>query len=173
MTESTSSEEMQTQIEQLYQAYQRPIQAHLERLTRNYEVAQDLCQETFLKALRHCNGHEQPANVSAWLYRIATNTAYDYLRRQQRIQFLPLLAELDNAYTKSLEAKLVLTDSVQDALRQIPLPEQITLVLYCYQGYSTREIAAALGCSSGAVRLRLLRGRKRFRQTYQEQGVPT
>lgn len=171
MTESTNSKELQRQIEQLYQTHQRPIQAHLVRLTRNYDVAQDLCQETFVKALRHWNGHEQPANVTAWLYRIATNTAYDYLRRQQRIQFLPLLAELDHVHDRSLETRLALTTSVQDALRQIPLPEQIPLVLYCYQGYSTHEIAAALGCSSGAVRLRLLRGRKRFRQAYQGQGA--
>src|SRR3954465_1006970 len=78
-------------IELLYEEYQRPLLAYLTRLVSDREAAEDLCQETFIKAMRSWEQRDTSASASAWLYRIATNTAYDYLRRRRRIRFTALL----------------------------------------------------------------------------------
>ncbi len=153
----------------LYARYQQPILVHLTRLVRDEATAEDLCQETFIKALRNWHRHDPQASAAAWLYRIATNTAYDYLRRQRRIHFTSLPQTemlLSSAYTP--ENRLELDEPVQMALGQIPPHERIPLVMHSCNGYSTQEIADTLGCSTGAIKSRLFRARARFRQVYQQ-----
>lgn len=155
-------------VESLYQNYQRPILAYLTRLVSDRETAEDLCQDTFIKAFRSWSQHNPNANPASWLYRIATNTAYDHLRRRRRIRFtsLPDLEPyLDSA--PSVESHLDESEPVQAALAQLPTQYRVALVLHSCEGRSTQEIAAALGCSNSAVKTRLFRARERFRQVYQ------
>src|SRR5688500_18305919 len=84
-------------IEQLYQDHRQPILRYLDRLVSDRETAEDLCHETFTKALRHWKELEQVAVARSWLYRIATNTAYDYLRRRRRVAITPLTDEHEAA----------------------------------------------------------------------------
>ena len=79
-----------TTVESLYAAYRGPLLAHLTRLVDDRATAEDLCQETFLKVLRAWETGAPIVNVSAWVYRIATNTAYDHLRRRRCIHFTSL-----------------------------------------------------------------------------------
>ena len=62
-------------IEQLYHEYREPILRYLERLIGEREAAEDLTDETFLKAVRHWEQHDPAASAKSWLYRIARNTA--------------------------------------------------------------------------------------------------
>jgi RNA polymerase sigma-70 factor (ECF subfamily) len=166
ITESWSS--AGAAVERLYEAYRRPILAHLTRLVSDREVAEDLCQETFLKALRGWEARDPAASASAWLYRIATNTAYDYLRRRRRIHFIRLNdfdQPLGSEY--AIESQLDEGEPVQRALAQLPPIYRLPLVLHSLEGRSTQEIANALGCSTSAVKTRLFRARARFRQLYQ------
>jgi RNA polymerase sigma-70 factor, ECF subfamily len=157
------------QFEELYSALQRPILAHLARLVGDREAAEDLCQESFLKALRAWEQRDPQASGAAWLYRIATNTAYDYLRRRRRIAFMPLLdTDQPPSATPSMEHRLDEGEPVERALRQLPPLYRVPLVLHSYEGHSTQEIASALGCSTSAVKTRLFRARERFRQVYVE-----
>ena len=80
-------------VEQLYQEHHQPILRYLDRLVSDRETAEDLCQDTFIKALRHWNELEQQALARSCLYRIAKNTAYDYLRRRRREASTPLTDE--------------------------------------------------------------------------------
>jgi RNA polymerase sigma-70 factor (ECF subfamily) len=156
-----------TAIEQLYQAHYRALLTHLTRLVGDHMAAEDLCQETFTKALRGWGTQPQIINQAAWLYRIATNTAYDHLRRRRRIHFAPLY-EGDEApeCAESMEARLDAQEPVQRALAQLPPEARRLLVLTSYLGHSTHELATALACSDAAVRLRLFRARERFRKAY-------
>src|SRR3954469_19253413 len=77
-------------IEALYRAQHGPLLAYLIRLVGDHAAAEDLCHEAFLKAFRSWDQQAEILNVNAWLRRIATNTAYDYLRRRRRIHFSPL-----------------------------------------------------------------------------------
>lgn len=156
-------------IETLYQDYQRPILAYLTRLVNDRETAEDLCQETFVKAIRHWAEHNPESSAVAWLYRIATNTAYDYLRRRRRICFLPLLeSDPFPDDSRSMEARLDAHEPVHMALEQIPPIYRIPLMLHTCEGRSTHEIAERLGCSNSAIKTRLFRARQRFRQVYQD-----
>ena len=155
-------------IEMLYEAYQRPVLAYLTRLVSDREAAEDLCQETFIKAMRGWEGRDQTANVVAWLYRIATNTAYDHLRRRRRIRFTPLL-DVDHppSGAHTMESRVDEEEPVRHALAQLPAMYRLPLVLHSCEGHSTQEIADALGCSNSAIKTRLFRARERFREVYQ------
>jgi RNA polymerase sigma-70 factor (ECF subfamily) len=155
-------------VASLYETYQRPILVYLRRLVHDHEVAEDLCQETFIKALRRWDTRDPAASVSAWLYRIATNTAYDFLRRRRRIRFTALG---DSEYVQfaadSPELNIGDQEPVQQALAQIPPMYRLPLLLHSCEGHSTQEIATRLGCSNSAVKTRLFRARARFREVYQ------
>jgi RNA polymerase sigma-70 factor (ECF subfamily) len=155
-------------IEALYQSHQQHLLAYLTRLVSEREAAEDLCQETFIKALRGWEQRNPGASASAWLYRIATNTAYDYLRRRRRIRFMPLLdGEPLPSGASSMETRLDEGEPVIAALAQLPPIYRVPLLLHSCAGRSTQEIADALGCSNSAVKTRLFRARERFRQVYQ------
>lgn len=156
-------------IERLYQSHYGALLAHLIRLVGDHMLAEDLCQETFLKALRGWEQQAAIANQTAWLYRIATNTAFDHLRRRRRFHFAPLY-ECDSSADEAGQAELIerrvdTQGPVRRALAQLP-PESRRLLLSSTAGHSTQELAAALECSDAAVRLRLFRARERFRKVY-------
>src|ERR671931_582775 len=107
-------------VELLYEQYQRPVLAYLTRLVSDREAAEDLCQETFIKAIRGWEQRDPSASVAAWLYRIATNTAYDFLRRRRRIRFTSLIdSDQPPSGEHSMESRLDEQEPVQKALDQI------------------------------------------------------
>ena len=154
-------------LEALYHEHRRPLLAYLARIVDDREAAEDLCQETFLKALRSWERHEPPASPAAWLYRIATNTAYDHLRRRRRAILAPLVEVDALAGRSGPGAGLDESAGVRHALAQLPARYRVPLLLHACAGHSLQEIADALGCSHAAVKMRLLRARERFRQVYQ------
>jgi RNA polymerase sigma-70 factor (ECF subfamily) len=154
-------------VASLYEDYQRPMLAYLTRLVSDRETAEDLCQETFIKALRGWDARDPQASVTAWLYRIATNTAYDHLRRRRRIRFTPLNDTDNPNVEESPEGRVGEQEPVRLALAQLPPMYRLPLVLHSCDGHSTQEIAEVLGCSNSAVKTRLFRARERFRQVYQ------
>jgi len=156
------------EIETLYQEYQRPMLAYLTRLVSDRETAEDLCQETFIKAMRRWDQHDPEASPSAWLYRIATNTAYDHLRRRRRLSFTSLLENQPLADDQAMEDQLDAREPVQQALAKIPAMYRLPLLLHTCEGHSTQEIASALGCSNSAIKTRLFRARERFREVYHD-----
>lgn len=170
MLPRTASQQASEQaVERLYQDYQRPVLAYLTRLISDHEAAEDLCQETFIKAMRGWGDKDPTASEAGWLYRIATNTAYDYLRRRQRIRFQPLDdgEQGGTARWHPLESHLDEQEPVRRALALLPEMYRLPLMLHSYEGRSTQEIASALGVSNSAVKTRLFRARERFRQVYQ------
>ncbi|MBC8448698.1 MAG: RNA polymerase sigma factor [Chloroflexi bacterium] len=157
-------------FEQLFRDYQQPILNYLYRLVGDAARAEELTQDAFVKAYRALPRLPAGANRRAWLYRIATNTGYDHLRRRRLVQWLPLL-ERDNPsfIHNGPEDSWGQQDAVQRALAQLPSRHRTVLILYSVQGYSTKEIAALLDISPGAVKTRLCRAREKFRQVYGEE----
>lgn len=154
-------------IERLFERYQRQITAHLARLVGDACVAEDLCQDTFAKALRGWPCGEPPANCSAWLYRIATNTAYDHLRRRRRIHFAPL----EVAGSAHAEPRDDSREEVRAALADVPERYRVPLLMHTCDGFTLDEIADRLGCTAAAVKMRLFRGRAHFRAAYARAGA--
>ena len=163
--------EQQTQhsdlFEQLFQEYQQPILNYVYRLLGDRARAEEVAQDAFVKAYRALPKLPAEANHRAWLYRIATNAAYDQLRRRKLIQWLPLLDNDRNPSAEpAVEGQIGEREAVQQALGKLPPKYRSVLVLFTVQGYSTQEIGEMLDISTGAVKTRLYRARELFRQAY-------
>lgn len=161
----TSLSTRDASISLLYTRYRRQVLAYLIHLVRDPVVAEDLYQETFIKALRSWEQHDPNASAIGWIYRIAANTAYDYMRRVRRIHFTNLDYH-QPSHDESLGVWRDTSEAVQDALAQLPTEYRLPLVLYERNGYTTQEIAQTLQCSEQALRVRLSRARTRFREAY-------
>ncbi|HEY7984022.1 MAG TPA: sigma-70 family RNA polymerase sigma factor, partial [Ktedonobacterales bacterium] len=83
-------EDLRWSFERIYEDFKTPIVNYIYHLVGNRDQAEDLAHDTFLKAFKALPKMDSSLKLSAWLYRIATNTAYDALRRRKLIGFLPL-----------------------------------------------------------------------------------
>jgi RNA polymerase sigma-70 factor, ECF subfamily len=153
----------------IFQAYQARIYGYLRSLVSDPDVAADLAQDTFVKAYRAMVGGQTPENPSAWLYAIATNTALSALRRRRLIAWLPLRDDVDSlqmAADDDQEARMGEREMISQALRKIPRDDAACLLLRFQQELSYPEIAAVLGTTVPAAKMRLSRARSAFREAY-------
>lgn len=144
----------------LYNEFHQPIFGYLFRLLRNRERAEDAVQEAFAKAYRALPRLREDSNYRAWLYRIATNTAYDRLRRQRLIAWLPLRDEDEPALRYDQEDGCNTSIELHQALDRLPTRYRAPLLLYSVDGLSTAEIAQVLKITRSGVKMRLARARR-------------
>jgi len=153
------------------------------RLTRNPSEAQDLVQETLLKAYRFFDRFEPGTNIKAWLFTILRNTYINTyrktVRQQEQVDFEriePFYAEATNepewewTDQEALEAILrhVVQDDVKRALDALPEVYRIVVLLADLADLSYKDIAVIIGCPEGTVMSRLFRGRRLLRKSLQE-----
>jgi RNA polymerase sigma-70 factor, ECF subfamily len=152
-----------------YQRYRRPLLAYLTRIVRDRDTAEELCHDSFVKVLRHWPQRDQQQDVRAWLYRIATNTAYDELRRWRRRTCMPLQDTWDIVDEQSdVETQVSEAIAVGIALAQLPAHERVPLTMQLYEDRKLNEIAAATTTPVNTVKTHLRRARAHFREVYQE-----
>ena len=154
------------------------------RLTRNPSDAEDLVQETYLKAYRGFGGFEQGTNLRAWLYRILTNTFINTYRSKKRRPDETQFDEVEDLYLYrrlgGLEAATVgrsaedeLLDwfseaEVKNALEALPEQFRMAVLLADVEGFSYKEIAEMVDVPIGTVMSRLHRGRKAMQRELYE-----
>ena len=151
----------------LFERFQTPIVNYIYRLVGEWETANDLAQDTFLKAYQALPRTAENLQISPWLYRIATNTALDALRRRKRITWVPIIAEVE-PYANDTAARHAEHDAIQRALEQVPADQRTCLVLNMSQGMSYKEIAETIGISVNLVAVRIFRGREKFIDAYKK-----
>jgi RNA polymerase sigma-70 factor (ECF subfamily) len=156
-------------IGNLFERHHQEIFAYLYRLLNNREWAHDLTQETFEKVIRHQDQLDGIENHRAWIYRIASNLAFNALKRQKRWQWLPWKQHDAASLTTPDPARQNgQQEAVVQALDTLPSHYRAPLLLFSYYEMSVREIADILEISPGAVKTRLHRAREQFRQVYGE-----
>jgi RNA polymerase sigma-70 factor (ECF subfamily) len=140
-------------------------------LTQNREEAEDLVQETYLKALKGFESFEQGTNLRAWMYRILRNTFLTSRTGLRARMTVPLDVEEDSAVlpvTSDTPESVLLARAdrqvVQDALERLPLPFREVILLCDMEEMSYQEIAEMLGIPIGTVMSRLSRARKSMRE---------
>jgi RNA polymerase sigma factor (sigma-70 family) len=143
----------------LYEHYGARIRAFITRITSDREAAEDLCQDTFLKALCGWQRCRQAGSTIAWLYQIARNTAYDHLRRREGVVLTPLQCVDDEASDDQIAR---LHPDLPRAFAKLSPQTRRALLLF-YAGYRTREIAEMAGTSDSAIKHLIVRGRARLR----------
>lgn len=138
------------------------------RLTGNRADAEDLVQETYVRALRALPTFE-PGSVDAWLRRIATNLFLDQARRRARLRFDPFPEGAEERVATGAEGperrfeRAHLDVDVAAALAELPPDFRAAVVLCDLEGYSYQEVAETLGLKLGTVRSRIHRGRTQLR----------
>lgn len=169
---SSSEQAAPAQVTSMWQAYEERVFYYLLRLTGQRETAEDLTQETFiraLQALRRDPDRIDEASRKAWLFRVATNLARDYFRRRRLIRWIPFLPDQHGGVTDDAAEDLAEQDLVGRALRKLPQETAATLLLKDAEGFTAWEIAEMLDEPYEAVRKRLARARERFRVEYLRQ----
>lgn len=152
------------------------------RMTHSPEDAEDLVQETYLKAFRHYEQFEEGTNFRAWLFRILKNTFINEYRKQQRRPLESDFADVEESAESRLsdesnqraptpEERLldgVLDEDVLHALAELPDDYRMAITLADLEGFSYKEIAETLDIPIGTVMSRLYRGRKRLEEALLE-----
>ena len=154
------------------------------RMTRNPADAEDLLQETYLRAYRGFGGFEEGTNLKAWLYRILTNTYINSYRAKQRRPEETDLDEVEDLFlyrrlggleaarvSRSAEDELMDTFSefeVKSAVESLPEAFRMVVLLADVEDFSYKEIAEILDVPIGTVMSRLHRGRKALQKALWE-----
>ncbi len=157
------------------------------RMTRSPADAEDLVQETYLKAYRSWHSYQQGTNLKAWLYRILTNTFINSYRSKKRKPEQTDLDEVEDLYlyrrlggleavaaSRSAEDEVMdlFTDSeVKGALENLPEQFRMAVLLADVEGFSYKEIAEILDVPIGTVMSRLHRGRKALQKALYDFGM--
>ncbi len=147
------------------------------RMSRNRQDAEDLLQETYLRAYKYYDKFQEGTNFKAWLFKILKNTFINRYRKRQRQPLKNSFDEIEGSFElKLLESPLTargatpeeelmvdaLDQDVQQALEALPEDYRTAVELADLQGLSYREIADQLGIPLGTVMSRLYRGRRKL-----------
>jgi RNA polymerase sigma-70 factor, ECF subfamily len=160
--------------------YSANVYALLYRLTENAEEAQDLTQDTFLRALKAIKSFRGESNLKTWLFRIAINESKNRWRWwKRRKNDLTISLDAENSFTE-----MPLSDTIADTsenpeteilrrerefqlkklLRELPQNFREVIILRDIEGLSYEEIAAALSANVGTIKSRIARGREELRK---------
>jgi RNA polymerase sigma-70 factor (ECF subfamily) len=162
-------------FENLARSLYKPAYNFAYRLTGNATDAEDLVQESFLRAYRFFGRYDDRLPFSSWLYRIMVNAHIDLVRRKNRIKTMPLdtfgpdgTATWDVPDLESSPDRQVLLASLEEPVQRglmAMTPEFRTAVLLAdVEGLAYDEVAEIMGTSVGTVRSRIHRGRKQLRK---------
>jgi RNA polymerase sigma-70 factor (ECF subfamily) len=154
------------------------------RMTRNPSDAEDLVQETYLKAYRAFGGFEEGTNLKAWLYKILTNTYINSYRAAKRRPEKADVEDVEDLYLyrrlgelrmpgigRSAEDEVfdhITDEEVKGAIEALPETFRMAVLLADVEGFSYKEIAEITGVPIGTVMSRIHRGRKALQKTLAE-----
>jgi len=154
----------------LYQHYNGRIVTYLARMVGNDEEGRDLAQETFIKVWQALAKVHDEIHFDTWLYRIATNTAMDHLRRRK--SRWPLWkhseaeAETASMHMAGPEEQVEEAELIKLALARLSPQYRACLLLQHVAGFTQREIALSLNLSEKSISIYISRGCEQFRRAY-------
>ena len=167
--------------------FMSPLYTAALRMTRNPSDAEDLVQETYLKAYRAFGGFQEGTNLKAWLYKILTNTFINSYRAKKRRPEESDLDDVEDLYLyrrlggleaatagRSAEEEVLdhfTDDDVKAAVEALPDQFRIAVLLADVEGFSYKEIADIMDVPIGTVMSRLHRGRKALQKALLDFGI--
>jgi RNA polymerase sigma-70 factor (ECF subfamily) len=150
---------------ELVRRYQSPVRAFLTRMARgNSHLADDLAQETFLKAWKKLSSYRGGARFSTWLFGIAINEFRSSVRTNREIPTDDLAEGNSEPFAPSPDSNTRLRLDLTEALQRINSEERAAILLCCQNGLSHEEAAQVLNCPLGTVKTNILRGKEKLRK---------
>jgi RNA polymerase sigma-70 factor (ECF subfamily) len=139
---------------------------------KDYHLAEDAAQETFIKAVRNYDSFEQKSSEKTWLIKIAVNCCKNIMRsRWFRFDFLNI-DEYPNVIESNCEINnVILKDTVSKAIMKLNVLDREIIILHYYQELALKEISSMIGKSENAVNQRLFRARKKLKSIMEEAGL--
>ena len=172
----------------LRKRYEREALIHIDalmrtarRMTKSETDAEDLVQETMLKAYRFFDKFEEGTNCKAWLFKIMTNIFINNYRSKSKAPESVAVEDIDDGFLYGQLAKnygvsdpekeffsKIFDDDIKNAIKDLPEDFRIVVVLSFLEGFSYQEIAEITGLQIGTVKSRLHRGRKLLQKSLLE-----
>lgn len=158
------------QFNQIIGCYQEPLYHYIYCIVNCTQDAEDIVQDTFLMAIRKIRQYKSDTKFSAWIYRIARNISYNYIKKQKKILLLDcthITAILEDSNSK-LITENDLQRRMNEVFQRMTFQEKNILVLRIYEEKSYEEIAYIMKISQSTCRKRYERARKKFITLYQD-----
>jgi RNA polymerase sigma-70 factor (ECF subfamily) len=159
----------------LVKRYQERIYATVYHMTSNHEDANDLAQDSFIKAFQALKSFKGGSSFYTWLYRIAVNKTINFLKQRKNRMHMSLndldfnaehdpdlMALISNNTPRRAAGLTELQEKLNAALLKLSEPHRLVVVLHDVQGQSHEEIAKVMGCNIGTVRSRLFYARQQL-----------
>ncbi|WP_240035308.1 sigma-70 family RNA polymerase sigma factor [Neobacillus notoginsengisoli] len=154
-------------LDDLYRKYAKGLYYYLLRLSGSPSVAEDLVQETFLRATISLSFYRDE-DVRPWLYRIARNIYIDEWRRRQRWKWVPFISKDEMISPYGVPEQEAITSETARELADLLalLPENYRTILYLreYEAFTYSELEEALGLTGAQVKVQLYRARQKLKQ---------
>ncbi len=152
---------------ELVQRYERRLIRVIQRFIRDPDIAEDLAQETFLRAYERLEQFDASRRFGPWLFRIGVNLTLDYLRKKKRRGLIGLFTDQGqdrwpDPGVADPRQTIDLHQEVRAVVDQLPEKYRTVLVLRDLENFSTSEIAAILDRTEATIRWRLAEARNRF-----------
>jgi RNA polymerase sigma-70 factor (ECF subfamily) len=168
-------------FEELVRRYQRPISAYVYRMVGDYEAALDLTQEIFIKVYGSLARYRSEFKFSTWIYKIAHNSAVDYLRRNNGREQALVSGTDGDQYELPIESKRPSPEQeserkerrieIESVVRTLPGAYRELIILRHSQDLTYEEIVEVTGLPLGTVKNRLFRAREMMRQQFLQRGI--
>lgn len=166
-------------FEEIYDQHHRPIRTFIAALVKDSFLAEDLCQETFIRVQDNLAKVRDPAKLKAWIFSIAHNVCRDHFRRvksrpevatdglDSRSPATPHGLVIDLLPQQELERRQM-SQCVQDKIELLPEGQRTVLALYDIMGFTHQEVADVLGIEVGAAKVRLHRARRSLQKILEQ-----
>lgn len=166
--------EIKIEITEWYQQHGDSVFRYILLMVRDHQQAEDLTQETFIKAFRSYDSFERKANPKTWLFRIAHNVTIDFIRKQKPLELLKELVLLGKSANAAPEGIVEIKENsteLYDALGQLKAPYREVIVLRKIREFSIQETGEILNWSESKVKNTLSRALSALEKQLNKEGI--
>ncbi len=165
-------------IMEFYNKFYKEVYYVCYKITENEKDAEDVAQETLIKAIDKIDTLKNPEGLSAWLRTIANNLSINYLKKNRKFDIVDNSEDMgeeifeENRIAKKTPEDIVadkeVTDILTNMINRLPREQRITIFMFYYEELSVKEIAEIMDCSEATVRSRINYARKALRKQVDE-----
>lgn len=153
-----------TTFEEVYELYFKDVYLFVYSLSKNKEIAEDITSETFLKALNSLDTYRGESDVKVWLFQIAKNSYFSYLRKYQKVTALETISEIED--TLNIEKIVSSADesmTIHKVLHELPEPYKEVFTLRIFGNLSFKQIGEVFGKTDNWACVTFYRAKQKIR----------